>query len=178
MKCHADIGLGDVQAVYGGPEGDLWELVMGQQIHIGGFRSSMDLAEKAGIGRRHGGRRPLLLQRGRDAVPGPLPQRGADARRRCHRPRSSSADADAAGPKGLPTGSAFTLADACQTGLPGASADFVWGEDAWCYVVDKQRLVAEAARLLKPGGTIAFTDWVEGPTGFADGEADRYPTGS
>ena len=43
------IGLADVQAVYNGPEGDLWELIMGHQIHIGGFKSSMDLAEKAGI---------------------------------------------------------------------------------------------------------------------------------
>ena len=44
------IGLSDVQAVYSGPEGDLWELIMGEQIHIGGFQSSMDLANKAGIG--------------------------------------------------------------------------------------------------------------------------------
>ena len=50
MKSATTIGLKDVQAVYGGPEGQLWELVMGQQIHIGGFQSSMDLAEKAGIG--------------------------------------------------------------------------------------------------------------------------------
>ena len=50
MRKIADIGLCDVQAVYSGPEGQLWELVMGQQIHIGGFRSSMELAEKAGIG--------------------------------------------------------------------------------------------------------------------------------
>jgi SAM-dependent methyltransferase len=68
----------------------------------------------------------------------------------------------------------FTLADACDTKLPGASADFVWGEDAWCYVVDKKRLIAEAARLVKPGGGVAFTDWVDGRTPFVDGEADRY----
>ena len=43
------IGLKDVQAVYSGPEGDLWELVMGEQIHIGGLQSSMELAERAGI---------------------------------------------------------------------------------------------------------------------------------
>ena len=43
------IGLTDVQAVYSGPEGRLWELIMGEQIHIGGFSSSMDLAEQAGI---------------------------------------------------------------------------------------------------------------------------------
>ena len=59
---------------------------------------------------------------------------------------------------------------------PAASADFVWGEDAWCYVVDKQRLMAEAVRLLKPRGVIAFTDWVDGRTPWADGEADRYHT--
>jgi len=50
MKSIDNIGLSNVQAVYGGPEGELWELIMGEQIHIGGFVSSMDLAEKAGIG--------------------------------------------------------------------------------------------------------------------------------
>ena len=50
MKKIENIGLKDVQAVYGGPEGRLWGLVMGEQIHIGGFVSSMDLAEQAGIG--------------------------------------------------------------------------------------------------------------------------------
>ncbi|MEN6558156.1 MAG: methyltransferase domain-containing protein, partial [Thermoguttaceae bacterium] len=68
----------------------------------------------------------------------------------------------------------FTLADACATGLPSDSADFVWGEDAWCYVVDKPRLIAEAVRLTKPGGIVAFTDWVNGPTGLSVAEADRY----
>ena len=50
MKSVQDIGLADVNAVYNGQEGDLWELLMGQQIHIGGFKSSMDLAERAGVG--------------------------------------------------------------------------------------------------------------------------------
>ena len=49
MKSIENIGLTDVQAVYSGPEGELWELVMGEQIHIGGFVSSMTLAEQAGI---------------------------------------------------------------------------------------------------------------------------------
>ena len=34
-------------------------------------------------------------------------------------------------------------------------------------------MVAEAARIVKPGGTIAFTDWVEGPAGLSDSEAGR-----
>ena len=49
MQALAEIGLADVKAVYDGPEGDLWELVMGEQIHIGGLSSSIDLAERAGI---------------------------------------------------------------------------------------------------------------------------------
>jgi SAM-dependent methyltransferase len=76
--------------------------------------------------------------------------------------------------EGLSDRVTFHLADACDTGLPDAAADFVWGEDAWCYVVDKPGLIAEAARLVKPGGTIAFTDWVEGPAGLTGEEADRF----
>ena len=34
--------------------------------------------------------------------------------------------------------------------------------------------MAEAARIVKPGGTIAFTDWVEGPAGLSDAEVERY----
>ena len=41
MKSIEGIGLADMQAVYSGAEGDLWELIMGEQIHIGGFQSSM-----------------------------------------------------------------------------------------------------------------------------------------
>jgi SAM-dependent methyltransferase len=69
---------------------------------------------------------------------------------------------------------AFTLADACNTGLPSARFDFVWGEDAWCYVVDKSKLITEAARLTKPGGVVAFTDWIEGPARLVPDEAERW----
>jgi len=49
MQTFPGIDLSDVQAVYDGAEGDLWELVMGEQIHIGGLSSSMELADRAGI---------------------------------------------------------------------------------------------------------------------------------
>ena len=172
MKQVTNIGLADVQAVYSGPEGELWELVMGQQIHIGGFRSSLDLAEKAGIGPGMSGVdlccctgagmrflvrfRNVARMHGVDATAAVI-ERG---RRRCQ-------------DEGLADRITFTLADACQTGLPAAGFDFVWGEDAWCYVVDKGRLIAEASRLVKPGGVIAFTDWVEGPQRLTDDEAER-----
>ena len=173
MKSVAGIGLSEVNAVYDGPEGDLWELLMGQQIHIGGFRSSMDLAERAGIGAgMHGvdlcccngaGMRFLVHFRnvasmtGVDATP-TVVERG---RRRCQQ-------------EGLADRIRWVQADACASGLPNASADFVWGEDAWCYVGDKARLVAEAARIVRPGGVVAFTDWVEGPAGLSDAEAERF----
>ena len=55
MKSIEGVALDNVKEVYSGPEGDLWELIMGEQIHIGGFASSMALAEKAGIGEGMGG---------------------------------------------------------------------------------------------------------------------------
>lgn len=175
MKSNKSIGLQDVQAVYSGVEGDLWELVMGEQIHIGGFSSSMDLAEKAGIGPgmkgidlcccTGAGMRFLIRFRNVDAMQGvdateTVVERG---RQRCR-------------DEGLADKISFTLADVCESGLPSGEADFVWGEDAWCYVADKPKLIAEAARLVKPGGTIAFTDWVEGDPGLSADESDRYLT--
>jgi SAM-dependent methyltransferase len=175
MKAVKNIGLENVRAVYGGPEGDLWELVMGEQIHIGGFASSMKLAERAGIGAgmegvdlcccNGAGMRFLVKFRGVEAM------RGVDATEKMverGRQRCQAA--------GLDRKISFTLADVCATGLPAAGADFVWGEDAWCYVVDKPALIAEAARLVKSNGLIAFTDWIEGPAGMTQQEADRFLT--
>ena len=78
--------------------------------------------------------------------------------------------------EGVADKTAFVEANVCATGLPAAQFDFVWGEDAWCYVEDKPKLIAEATRLLKPKGLIAFTDWMEGPAGLTDNEAGRYLT--
>lgn len=173
MKCTTGVDLSTVQAVYSGPEGDLWELIMGRQIHIGGFRSSMDLAQKAGIapGTRGidlcccngGGMRFLVRFRGVASM------LGVDATPTVVERGRHYTDDEA-----LSERVTFHLADVCDTGLPDASADFVWGEDAWCYVVDKARLIREAARLVKRGGTVAFTDWVEGPNGLSDDEAERF----
>ena len=41
-----------------------------------------------------------------------------------------------------------------------SSFDTVWGQDAWCYVTDKARLIREAARVTDPGILLAFTDWI------------------
>jgi SAM-dependent methyltransferase len=176
MKSIEGVGLKDVQAVYGGPEGDLWELIMGEQIHIGGFASSMDLAQKAAIQSGAGGvdlcccngagMRFLVRFRGVARMT------GVDATETVVKRGQARCKSE-----GLSGKITFTLADVCDSGLPNGSADFVWGEDAWCYVVDKNKLIAEAARIVKPGGTIAFTDWVEAEGkrgGLTGSEAERF----
>jgi SAM-dependent methyltransferase len=173
MKSTNHIDLRNVQAVYSGREGDLWELLMGQQIHIGGFQSSMGLADEAKIeAGMHGvdlacgsggGIRFLLRYRGVEFMVGvdATEKMIHYARERCQK-------------EGLSKKAEFLLKDVCDTGLSSGSVDFVWGEDAWCYVEDKAILISEAARLVKPGGKIAFTDWIEGATEMTEDEAERY----
>lgn len=173
MQSLPGIGLADVQAVYDGPEGDLWELVMGEQIHIGGLSSSMDLAERAAIAEgssgvdlcccNGAGMRFLVRFRNVGQMT------GVDATERVvTRGRRRTEE------EGLGGRIEFVVGDATETGLPDAMADFAWGEDAWCYVEDKASLVAEAARLVRPGGTVAFTDWLAGPESMSDEESARY----
>jgi SAM-dependent methyltransferase len=173
MQSLHNIRLPQVQAVYSGPEGRLWELLMGEQIHIGGLQSSLDLAERAGIG---GGCRGVdfccctgagmrFLLRFRNVAH----MTGVDAT-----PTVLALAHQRAQAEGVTDCTTFVEANVCATGLADGSFDFVWGEDAWCYVEDKPALMVEAARLLKPGGTLAFTDWMEGPTPMPPEEARRY----
>jgi ubiquinone/menaquinone biosynthesis C-methylase UbiE len=173
MSHKSEIQLSDVQAVYSGPEADLWNLVMGRQIHIGGMRSSEALAHKAEIQPGSegvdlcccSGAGMRFLIRFRDVAK----MHGVDATQRMLEWGKIQSEEESFTDQTI-----YLNADACETGLPDASFDFAWGEDAWCYVVDKPALIAEAVRLVKPGGIVAFTDWIEGPTGLTDEEADRF----
>lgn len=170
MKKNA-VTLKDVNAVYAGPEGRLWELIMGEQIHVGGFASSLALAQASGIkegqkvldlcsalgaGVRFLVRNFKVQGYGLDGTPHMV----EEAKKRTLR-------------DGLQGSIEYKLGDVTAIPWPDASFDVIWGEDAWCYVVDKERQIAEASRVLKPGGTIAFTDWVEGPHGLAEADAER-----
>lgn len=173
MKTLDSVHLADVQAVYAGPEGALWKLIMGEQIHIGGLAASLDLAARADIPPRSAGidlccctgagMRFLLRFRNVARMTGVDATLAMVAQGR-----------DLSAAEGFADQISFLHADVTASGLPSASADFVWGEDAWCYVADKHRLIAEAARLVRPGGIIAFTDWVEGPARLSDPEALRF----
>ena len=169
----ADIGLAEVRAAYTTTEGDISELIMGEQVHIGGLLSSRELADRAGIQAGSSGvdlccctgagMRFLVRFRGvRRMV-------GVDATESMIELGRRRTDGE-----GLTDRMAFVHADACATGLPDGSADFVWGEDAWCYVADKERLIAEAVRIVRAGGVVAFTDWLHGPVRMTSAEAERF----
>ena len=170
-----DITLKEVQEVYSGPEGVLWELIMGEQIHVGGFKSSMALAQNAGIQAGwHGldccsalGAGCRFLVKFFDVTM--LGQDGT--------PKMLNWAKERAEGEGLSDKISFVLGDLSESiKADDNSFDFVWGEDTWCYLADKEKLISEIARVLKPGGTVAFTDWIEGPAGLSDEEATRINT--
>jgi SAM-dependent methyltransferase len=172
LRSNPSVQLADIQAIYDGAQAQLYELFMGHQIHIGGLESSLELADLAGVTRDQKGvelccgtgasMRALVRLREVASMVGVETSRTAVERGR-----------DACRAQALDDRIELKVGDATHTGLPEADADFVWSEDAWCYVLDKPALVAEAVRLTRPGGVIAFTDWIEGPAGLADDEAEH-----
>jgi ubiquinone/menaquinone biosynthesis C-methylase UbiE len=165
-----NVTLEDVQAVYAGPGGELWELLMGEQIHVGGEADTAILAQGAEIGPDSqvldvcsavgGPARSLARQIGCRVT-------GLDAT-----PRMVDEAARRTVAAGLDDLVDFRLGDALSMPFPAGSFDVVVGQDAWCYVTDKARLIAECARVVKPGGVVAFTDWLEtGPMTWEHWEA-------
>lgn len=172
MRSNPSVQLSDVRAIYDGAQAQLYELFMGQLIHVGGLESSLELADLAGIG---AGQRGVELCCGSGASMRALVRLrdvasmiGVEAAQApVERGRQACAE------QGLSERVRLDVGDATDTGLADAEADFVWSEDAWCYVLDKKRLVVEAVRLTRPGGVIAFTDWIEGSAGLSHEEADH-----
>ncbi len=52
----------------------------------------------------------------------------------------------------------FTLGNALDMPFEDTSFDVVIGQEAWCHVPHKEKLISECTRVLKPGGVMAFTD--------------------
>ncbi len=163
--------LNDVKEVYSGFEGALWELIMGEQIHVGGFPSSKALGDSAGwkegdkvldlccaVG---AGLRFLKRTYGVEGY-------GVDAT-----PKMIELSRARIAKDGFSDSIEVKLGDATDIPYEDAKFDGVWGEDAWCYVEDKEKLIKESARVLKPGGKIAFTDWLIAPSGMSDEDATR-----
>jgi len=56
----------------------------------------------------------------------------------------------------------FRLGSALAMPFGDATFDVVIGQEGWVHVPDKPRLIAECARVVRPGGVIAFTDIMRG----------------
>ncbi len=154
-----DFNIADVNAVYEGPVGVLWELLMGEQIHVGGEKQTDVLAEKAGI------RRDTTILDICSALGGPARHlakkygcrvTGLDATKKMVDEAVKRTERE-----GLTHLVTYRLGNALDLPFKSGTYDVVWGQDAWCYVTDKDRLIREAYRVLKHGGIIAFTDWIQ-----------------
>jgi ubiquinone/menaquinone biosynthesis C-methylase UbiE len=154
-----DFNIGDVNDVYSGPVGILWEMLMGEQIHVGGEKETELLAEKAGINKgsvildvcsalggpsRHLAKAFGCRITGLDATQKMIEEA---IKRTQDQPYSDLID--------------YRLGNAIDMPFKAETFDVVWGQDAWCYVTDKVKLIQEAYRVLKPSGVIAFTDWLQ-----------------
>ena len=63
--------------------------------------------------------------------------------------------------RGLQNLADFQVGNATELPFNNNSLDVVWGQDAWCHVPDKAKLISECTRVLIPGGTLAFSDWLK-----------------
>lgn len=55
----------------------------------------------------------------------------------------------------------FRYGTALDMPFKAGTFDVAWGVDAWCHITDKEKLIQECARVVKPGGTIAFMDEIQ-----------------
>ncbi|NVM45709.1 MAG: methyltransferase domain-containing protein [Candidatus Lokiarchaeota archaeon] len=168
-----DFSVNDVSEVYAGPGGKLWELLMGEQIHVGGPEQTDILAIKAGLDRA---RDDFFLLDICSALGGPArhlaevyginvvglditPEMVSEAKKRTiGKPYESKIE--------------YRIGSGLDIPAHSNSFDCVWGQDAWCYIRDKARLIEEIWRVLKPRGILAFTDWIWGPVRAPEEESD------
>lgn len=157
-----DIKLEDVQEVYEGPVGVLWEMLMGEEIHVGGADDTDILARKA-----------LITQETHvldvcSALGGPARHlarvfgcrvTGLDATKKMFNEAKRRTERD-----GLSHLVSYELGNCLDMPFEAGAFDVVWGQDAWCYVTDKKRLLHEIVRVMKSRGIIAFTDWIQAGT--------------
>jgi ubiquinone/menaquinone biosynthesis C-methylase UbiE len=66
----------------------------------------------------------------------------------------------------------FEYGNALEMPFDAGTFDVVIGQEAWCHVPEKPQLISECARVVKPGGTIAFTDILRRDR-LTDEEMDR-----
>jgi ubiquinone/menaquinone biosynthesis C-methylase UbiE len=136
---------------------DLWPH---DQDHYGGLDANMALAARAGIGAGTrvldlcaglcGPARHNVVTHGCTVVALELNAQRATGARRLN------------ALVGLGDRIAVVQGDATMPPFDAGIFDVVWSQEAFLHIADKPRLLAGARRVLKPGGRLAFTDWIAG----------------
>jgi cyclopropane fatty-acyl-phospholipid synthase-like methyltransferase len=62
----------------------------------------------------------------------------------------------------------FEQQDYMQTTFPQASFDVVWGMESFCHAPDKQLVLAEVRRLLRPGGRLGIVEYMRNKRPLAE----------
>ncbi len=160
MKLDYDFSIKEVSEAYDGPVGILWEVLMGDHIHVGGENETQRLAEKLEISENTyiidlcsalGGPARFLAQKYKARIVG---VDITETMLKKAEQRSKEA--------GLTNLIEFRTGNVLDIPAKKNTFDIVWGQDAWCYVTSKSRLIQEAVRVCKSGGKIGFTDWIFG----------------
>lgn len=154
-----DFTIGDVNDVYAGPVGILWEMLMGEEIHVGGEKETKILAMKARL------QQDSKILDVCSALGGPARYlaktygcsiTGLDATQKMIDEAIKRTQQ-----QGFSKQITYKLGNALDMPFKSGTFDVVWGQDAWCYITDKARLLQESHRVLKSSGIIAFTDWLQ-----------------
>lgn len=134
------------------------ELFAHDQDHYGGLAANDALAERAGI---RAGTRVVDFCAGLGGPARYLAHRyGADVTGIELTPARVAGAQELTRRVGLADRVRVLQGDVMQVPLDGARFDVVMSQEALLHVPDKKRALAEAFRLLVPGGRVAFTDWV------------------
>jgi sarcosine/dimethylglycine N-methyltransferase len=134
------------------------ELFPHDQDHYGGLDANDALAERAGIGK---GSRIVDFCAGLGGPARYLAHRyGADVTGIELTPARVKGAEELTRRVGLQNNVRVIEGNVMQVPFPDASVDVVISQEALLHVPDKERTLAEAYRILKPGGRLAFTDWV------------------
>jgi ubiquinone/menaquinone biosynthesis C-methylase UbiE len=134
------------------------ELFPHDQDHYGGLAANDALAERAGIGK---GTRVVDFCSGLGGPSRYFAHRyGADVTGIELTPARVIGAQELTRLVGLQNSVRVIEGNVMQVPLPDNSVDVVISQEALLHVPDKERALAEAYRILKPGGQIALTDWV------------------
>lgn len=160
--------VAETQAYYDGAANEIYREIWGENIHLGifespdeSFRTAMDrsnrrMSERIGLGP---GQRVLDVGCGYGALARYLATTyGCRVLATNISERELDWGRELTAKAGLSDKVSFDWADFHDLPCDDASFDVYWSQEAFLHAADKARVLAEAYRVLKPGGKLVFSD--------------------